>query len=285
MGVEGNKVGMGGAAASIELLRERKRVRDAVKGCRSCGLYAGCSGPVPWVGATPSGLVVIGEAPGEEEDERGEPFVGKSGQYLKLIMEECGLRPGEFSFVNVVSCYPKRTPTKEEVALCKENLTAQLALLQPAYCLVLGGVALGAWWPTLRITEARGVWWRLAGERLMNPAMALATWHPAAVLRRPSLEKELRLDLDFFKLVSQEEIPPPMQDKCLKCGAGADKWLGDWGYCDKHHPVTVAEKGGGRRSKEAQSQKSQSPTAEVKPKRRGMKKKKKEWEQGEMELI
>lgn len=123
------------------------------------------------------------------------------------------------SFVNAVSCYPKRTPTNREVVACADNLAHQLLTIQPDYALVVGGVALGAMGVTGRITDWRGNWFHLpaiAGSA--ETTMAMATWHPSAVLRNNVLEPEFRVDIENFAMVAVQGLEAWGNWYCVKCG-------------------------------------------------------------------
>lgn len=203
-------------------VQERAQVRKEVKGCKACGLWGVGNGPVPFsapLGPLQWGICVVGEAPGRVEDQEGKPLVGPSGKVVRGLLESCGVNPLDVAYMNVVSCYPNRTPTSLEVTACKPNLTAQLALLSPSYVLVLGGVALNALCPQkTRISEARGYWWKLSwNDSGTTSAWAMATWHPAAVLRNISLGVEAQDDVDYFTLIAREQMEPVPHQFCLKC--------------------------------------------------------------------
>lgn len=186
-------------------------------------------------GPAPSHIAVVGEAPGKTENEMGKPFVGPSGAKARDWLSLSGVDPEDVAWLNVVSCFPNRTPTKEEVRVCRGNLDAQLDLIAPEYILVLGGVAVSSWWPQQRIGELRGLWWSAKyGEG--RKALALATWHPAATLRNPSLETEARLDVARFRL-GLEVLTFNREMMCLKgCGEKAVSWDDEkgLGWCLRH---------------------------------------------------
>jgi uracil-DNA glycosylase family 4 len=153
----------------------------AVRGCTSCvDLVPGRTTVV--VGDLPASprFVLVGEAPGAQEDAAGRPFVGKGGQLLDAVLEECGVARAEVGVLNVLKCRPpaNRPPRPAEVANCRPWLTGQLDLLQPRLVVALGltavtwflgrGVKLGAARGTLHTTDGRRV---------------LATYHPSAALR------------------------------------------------------------------------------------------------------
>lgn len=246
-------------------MSNRALVRSSVIQCRACGLSDKRT-PVPFSGPDPARVVVIGEAPGKKEDELRQPFVGPSGGLVRAWLTTAGFELDDVAFVNVVSCYPERTPTGAEVSACSVNLLAQLQLLQPSFCLLLGGVALSAWWDGVRIGEARGLWWKDERVRSDGPWM-LATWHPSAVLRNNSLGAEAQADVFRFRGGVKRPwvgdsargmggiVLPAM---CVKgCGEWADTFLNHsggadgygFGWCEKHYAQRIGSAGGGREKK------------------------------------
>lgn len=215
---------------------ERKRVRDGIKACNRCGLRERCSAPVAFSGTSEPRLVVVGEAPGKQEDEQGAPFVGPSGQLVRQWLTDARWDLGEVAFVNSVSCYPNRTPTKDEVNACQANLHDQLVHLDCKRILVLGGIAVQALRKQeIRIGEVRGLWWRV--DRVdISETWALATWHPSAVLRNSKLGFEAFDDVSYMTAMIQRDLAPTIGTFCVKCGApGVDHFV-DIPYCKRHLP-------------------------------------------------
>jgi uracil-DNA glycosylase len=125
-------------------------------------------------------LLVVGEAPGANEDLAGRPFVGKGGQLLDRLLADAGIDRAAAAVANVLKCRPpgNRTPTRAEAGRCRGWLDRQLALADPAVVVTLGGTAL-AWalGPGLRLADMRGRVHPWQGRRLV------ATYHPSAALR------------------------------------------------------------------------------------------------------
>lgn len=216
---------------------ERKKVRDGVKACTRCGLRARCTAPVPFSGSSTPRLVVVGEAPGKQEDTEGAPFVGPSGQLVRQWLTDAGWATSDIAFVNAVSCYPNRTPTKDEVNACQANIHDQLAHLDCGRLLVLGGIAVQALRnQEIRIGEIRGLWWRVDRVALDRPTWALATWHPSAVLRNHRLGFEAFDDVSYMSLVIQKKLAPTLGTFCVKCGAPGVDFHVDIPYCARHLP-------------------------------------------------
>ena len=160
-------------------------LRDDAASCTSCGLAATRSTVVFGEGDPAADLLIVGEAPGAEEDRTGRPFVGRSGQLLdRLLAEEVGLDRGGCFIANVVKCRPpeNRNPAKDEIAACRPWLEQQVALMTPKVVLTLGNFSsrllLGT---TEGITRLRG---RAYEVELGGRIVALVpTFHLAAVLR------------------------------------------------------------------------------------------------------
>jgi len=154
---------------------------ETVAGCTKCGLCQSRTQTGFGVGNPEADLVFVGEAPGSEEDRRGEPFVGRAGQLLTDIIEKgMKLRREDVYICNVLKCRPpgNRNPSPEEVAQCEPYLLQQLALVQPRVICALGSYAAQT---LLRSTESvgrmRGRWHSYHGIPLR------VTYHPAYLLR------------------------------------------------------------------------------------------------------
>lgn len=232
-------------------------VKANVLTCTACDLRPNCLRPIPFSGPTPNDIVVVGEAPGAQEDREGKPFVGPSGKLLRKWLEEVGFgRDGcEPTFLNAVSCFPHRTPRYSEVSACRNNLWKQLQVIKPKYILLVGTVAVSSWWKDIGITDIRGSWWQAywqnnKPEEMQNGdgySWALATYHPAAVLRNAGLESQTKLDIKYFADVALGKSDPVPMNKCVKCGDGEIKYV-NWGvaWCWWCWPDNRKEYGGGR---------------------------------------
>lgn len=173
-----------------------RRVREELGDCRRCGLCRERRRIVFGVGDPDAELVVVGEAPGYQEDLEGEPFVGPAGQMLDRMLENViGLKREQVYILNVVKCRPpkNRNPLPEELDACRPFLEGQLRAMRPRVLLVLGSVAcralLGG---DSGVTRARGRWHTVGG------VAAMPTFHPAYLLRTP---EDKRLTFDDLKAV------------------------------------------------------------------------------------
>ena len=162
-------------------LMDWPQLKAKVKGCTDCKLRAGCTQTVFGVGDEQAGWLLVGEAPGADEDRLGEPFVGQAGRLLDHMLFSIGLSRGHNVYIaNVIKCRPpgNRNPEPDEVATCSPYLLRQIALIQPKLILAMGRFAA----QTLLGTEAtiaslRGRAHRYAGVPLV------VTYHPAYLLR------------------------------------------------------------------------------------------------------
>ena len=173
-------------------------LRERVAGCTACDLCKTRTQTVFGVGNTRAEWLIIGEAPGAEEDRQGEPFVGRAGQLLNAMLLAIGL-PRESVFIaNILKCRPpgNRDPRPEEVARCLPYLKAQIALLQPKIMLAVGRIAA----QNLLATDAPLA--RLRGKlhRFGEADTPLViTYHPAYLLRTPADKRKAWEDLKFAR--------------------------------------------------------------------------------------
>ena len=155
-------------------------------------------------GSSEAWLMLIGEAPGRDEDLQGKPFVGRAGQLLDLMLTAIGLSESEVYITNTVYWRPpgNRTPTPEEVEACAPFLARQIELLAPKILVLLGGAAakniLGV---TEGIMRLRGKW--LSYPCVVGPITTLATLHPAYLLRNPEAKRYAWRDLLMVKKALQ----------------------------------------------------------------------------------
>jgi uracil-DNA glycosylase len=176
----------------------RAELREALAAFDGCALAATATNLVFADGNPDAGLVLIGEAPGAEEDRAGLPFVGPSGQLLDAMLASIGLDRGKALILNVLPWRPpgNRTPTDEEINLCLPFLLRHLALVRPRRLVLLGALAARALTGrTEGIRRLRGRWLEIAVPGLAEPVPALPTYHPAYLLRTPAAKREAWADL------------------------------------------------------------------------------------------
>jgi len=159
-------------------------VAEAAAGCDLCKLAAGRTQVVFGVGRADADLMFVGEGPGEQEDLKGEPFVGRAGQLLTQLIEGIGLTRADVYIANVVKCRPpgNRDPQPDEIEACAPWLDRQLALVAPRVIVTLGNFATKLLLETKDgITKLRGK--EFPFRRAGIEAILLPTFHPSAVLR------------------------------------------------------------------------------------------------------
>jgi uracil-DNA glycosylase len=197
------------------------RLREAAGGCRGCGLYEHATQTVFGRGDATAEVVMVGEQPGDVEDQRGLPFVGPAGHLLRRAVDDAGLDPGRLYITNAVKHFKFRpsgrrrihqTPDRTEIRACRPWLVAEFAQLKPKAVVVLGATAakslLG---PDFRITRSRGEvfpWPACAEVPAEFPgrdhAFLVATTHPSAVLRADNREVAYASLVDDLRVVQRE---------------------------------------------------------------------------------
>ena len=156
--------------------------------CQRCGLGASRTKLVYGVGNPNARLVLVGEAPGREEDLQGEPFVGEAGRLLDRILQAMGLHRDDVYLCNVLKCRPpnNRDPQPDEVATCEAFLVRQLAAIRPQVIIGLGRFAVHSLLKTnAPISKLRGEWQSYQGIPLMP------TYHPAYLLSNPEAKRDV----------------------------------------------------------------------------------------------
>ncbi len=179
-------------------------VREELGECARCKLGPGRTKLVFGVGNPHAELMFVGEGPGADEDQQGEPFVGRAGQLLTKMIEAMGYQRSDVYIANVVKCRPpgNRNPEPDEMEACEPFLKAQLRAVAPRAIVALGKIASQTLLrDTTPISKLRGRWATYEGTRLMP------TFHPAYLLRSPEEKKKAWEDL---QLVMKElgKIPP-----------------------------------------------------------------------------
>ena len=178
-----------GAAPRPETLEE---VRSDLGACARCKLHAGRTKLVFGVGSPTADLVFVGEAPGQDEDRQGIPFVGRAGQLLTRIIAAIGLSRDEVYIANVIKCRPprNRNPEPDEVATCEPFLFRQLDVIRPRVVVALGGFAIRTLLQTDEaVSRLRGRGFDYRGAKLVP------TFHPAYLLRSPERKRDVWEDM------------------------------------------------------------------------------------------
>ena len=176
-----------------------------VAGCEMCPLHATRTQTVFGVGSHSAQWMVIGEAPGADEDRQGEPFVGRAGQLLTEMLRAAGFKRDDVYIANILKCRPpnNRDPRPDEVKSCSSYLLRQIELLQPKLILAVGRIAAQR---LLNTDETIG---RLRGNvyRFGSTSVpVVVTYHPAYLLRSPLQKRKSWADLQFALRVADGEI-------------------------------------------------------------------------------
>lgn len=186
------------AVAAAEACATFDALVAAIKAFEGCPLRRTASSTVVHDGNPEAPLMLIGEAPGAEEDKRGLPFVGPAGRLLDRMLAAIGLDRTGVLITNSIFWRPpgNRTPTPEEIGQCLPFVERAIALVRPAVVVFVGGIAAKALLGRSEgITRLRGHWYRYQGHGLSAPIDATAIFHPAYLLRQPAQKREAWRDL------------------------------------------------------------------------------------------
>jgi uracil-DNA glycosylase family 4 len=170
-------------------------IREDLGDCTRCRLSKQGRKQIVFGGGNPKAeLMFIGEAPGADEDQQGEPFVGRAGQLLNNMIKAMGLRREDVYIANIIKCRPpgNRTPERDECETCSPFLMRQIAAIKPKAIIALGAVAAKTLLAiNAPMSEFRGRWFDFRGTKLA------VTYHPAFLLRDPRQKKETWKDLQM----------------------------------------------------------------------------------------
>ena len=182
--------------AKTKKARRLDELAAQIRVCTRCPLWESRTHAVPGDGKYTSKVMIIGEAPGKEEDESGLPFVGSAGRFLNHVLEGTGLDRTDFFITNTVKCRPpkNRTPKKLEVDTCTSNyLFEQIELVNPRLVMLLGAVAAKTVLGVKSINEARGRVINQGGRKF------IVGYHPAVRFYREDLGEKVREDFALLK--------------------------------------------------------------------------------------
>ena len=190
-------------------------LREQALACVKCEHLASSRKNVVFgVGSLDAQIMFVGEAPGADEDEQGEPFVGKAGQLLTKIIQAMGLQRADVYIGNILKCRPdtpgqsagNRKPTSDEMATCIPYLHRQIDLIRPKVIVALGATAVeGLLGKTIGITRLRGTWKTYRGTPLMP------TYHPAYLLRNQAMSEKRKVWEDMLAVM--EKLGMPISEK------------------------------------------------------------------------
>lgn len=173
-----------------------QNLSQAITGCGKCRLAVTRTNAVMGEGSGKSGILFVGEGPGQREDEQGRPFVGAAGQLLDNMLRAIDLKREDVYIANVVKCRPpnNRDPLPDEAELCLPYLRAQFRLLSPKIIVCLGRISgRYVYDKDIRITRDRGKF------ICKNGVWIIPTYHPAALLRDPDKKREAWVDMQAIR--------------------------------------------------------------------------------------
>ena len=192
-----------------------------IKACTRCPLHASRKNPVPGEGSLDATVMLIGEAPGRWEDEKGRPFVGAAGKLLDKLLALAGFRREEVYIANVLKCRPpgNRDPRPEEVRACTPFLDRQIQIIRPKVIVTLGRhstryIFSKAGLPFKRMSDVRG---RAYEAELFGMEVVLVpTLHPASALYNPSYKSLLEADFELIGRLARGLAKPEKPTKVEK---------------------------------------------------------------------
>ncbi len=174
-----------------------------VSNCTDCPLHQNRSRAVPGEGPENAEIMLIGEAPGFNEDKQGRPFVGAAGQFLEKLLASANLSREDVFITNTVKCRPlnNRDPLPVEMAACRKYLDRQIAAIAPKVIVTLGRHSLTSFLPKETITKARG------RPRIVNGTTLFPMYHPAAALHQQRLREVIEADIKKLPTLLKEILP------------------------------------------------------------------------------
>ena len=184
-------------------------LRQSVSTCQQCELHRGRTQTVFGVGDHNADWLIIGEAPGAEEDRLGEPFVGRAGELLNSMLLACGLQREQVFIANILKCRPpeNRDPKPEEVTACSSYLREQIDLIQPKIILAVGRIA------AQNLLQSETPIGKMRGQKYEYADTGIpvvVTYHPAYLLRSPREKRkawqDLQMAMRVYKKTIQQEI-------------------------------------------------------------------------------
>jgi DNA polymerase len=187
--------------AKTKKVRRLEVLAEQIRICVKCPLHESRTNAVPGDGDVNARVMIIGEAPGKDEDETGHPFVGASGRFLNQVLEGTGIDRQDFFITNTVKCRPpkNRTPKRLEIDTCTSNyLFEQIELIDPRLLMLLGLVSAKTLLGVKSISEARGKVIERDGRKY------IVGYHPAVRYYREDLAEKVREDFALLKREMQK---------------------------------------------------------------------------------
>ncbi|MDC0927543.1 uracil-DNA glycosylase [Nitrosopumilus sp.] len=180
--------------------KELKKIKNQVIQCTKCELSETRNNSVPGKGNFKSDVIFVGEAPGKNEDMKGEPFIGIAGKKLSMVLENAGITRDDVYITNIVKCRPpkNRVPTTNEKSTCQNYLEKEIAIIKPKIICILGNTVFNSLLDGKEIIKFRGKIVR------KNNQLYFLTIHPAATIYNQKLINVLKKDMKkLFRLIKE----------------------------------------------------------------------------------
>ncbi len=172
------------------------KLNREIRNCKKCPLWKTRKNAVPGEGPVNAKIMIVGQAPGVEEDLSGKPFCGRAGKFLDHLLKSAEIKREKVFITSPLKCLPQppinRKPKKEEIEACLPWLKKQIEIINPKKFILLGEVAFSVFFPKKELSSFRGRWVKQESKEFF------ITYHPAAGLRFPKIRKIL--ERDFRKL-------------------------------------------------------------------------------------
>ncbi len=196
------------------------RIADEIRVCLRCELHKTRTKAVPGEGPADARIMLIGEAPGWNEDQQGRPFVGAAGKFLEELLAAAGLKREDVFITNIVKSRPpgNRDPLPDEIAACEPWLQRQIEIIDPDVIVTLGRFSMAQWFPSERISKIHGQPKRV-GRRLIVPM-----YHPAAALHQQALKTTILEDFGRLPEVPGRSRGDEAQRRGIRRAATAADW-------------------------------------------------------------
>lgn len=219
-----------------DLLEASIAIKRLVRHCADCSLHSLHAGPIPFSGAVPSEVVVVGDWPDVAADGAQKPFAGTGMKVLREVLGKGGLIPKDMAYLNTVSCHPgeNKRATDAETQTCRLNLKMQLELLKPSFIILAGGGALKAFRPDLKIAEVHGKplllgngegygQWHISWPGFNDTHMVVLfpIYHPNYMAIKRVARDTAIAELRSLYAIHEDPLDGWPED-CYRCGSPAD---------------------------------------------------------------
>ena len=177
--------------------KKLQRLNQEIKSCRKCPLWKTRKNASPGEGPVNAKIMIVGQAPGAEEDKVGRPFVGRAGQFLNQLLKLANVKREKVFLTAPIHCFPpkNREPKKEEIEACLPWLKKQIEIINPQKFILLGEIAFSVFFPKKELSSFRGKWIEKGEKKFF------ITYHPSAGLRFPKIKKILERDFQKLRIL------------------------------------------------------------------------------------